>query len=189
MWIVVALILFSGVIRAEGESISEDLLELRCQIDRIDLNEKRNVNHIKLNAISLTTEEKYYLFDSCALTKPDIYYAIALNTAPGFGMGSYLIGDKKGGKTQLIIQLISLAVAGGGTFYHLVLESRYSSVGSLIMIADGVGFLSGTIYGMIRPLKYFKIHNDALAESLGVSPMVTMYDKTVAPGICVSMRF
>lgn len=82
----------------------------------------------------------------------------AMNFFVGFGSGSFVQRDKKGGLTQLGLELGGLGLAYVGVLIES-LPVAYAGVGCLAVCG---------IYGISRPIYYSKKHNAELKESLGL---------------------
>jgi hypothetical protein len=100
--------------------------------------------------------------------------AMMLNVVPGFGLGSFLQGDTVRGRSQLIVQSVSL----GGLIVAIVLAEADSwwSVEDHI-ICYGLGWLSigSRVFGCIRALRYAKGHRDVPPQeevAIGIVPSI-----------------
>ena len=133
---------------------------------------------------SLSKAEKVNLYDD---SKKNPWLAFGLNLAVGFGIGSFVNGDKKGGTTQLVGQILGDVFVGAGcglwyvgTFLRIrALDPDYPGDTTLptILTATGVGLMVGgavaclgyQIYGIVRAFTFTANYNDTLKQSLGIT--------------------
>ncbi len=133
---------------------------------------------------TLTATEKYSLYNKLAIDEDQKLIGFAGNLLLGLGIGSYIIGDNKGGTTQLLGTLLSGIAFGVG----LAAAYDYPEAGSIGIAAGAVGLSIFTVYGYIRPFKYVKLQNQNLESILGFAPM-SFSLQTAQPGLMVSIRF
>lgn len=114
----------------------------------------------------------------------------ALNLFLGFGIGSYMQGDKMGGRTGLIWDLSSYALFGIGIMISVGQLSYGYSVGAsttatVLLITSGISILSSRMYQLTRPFSYYR-KSIALLESIYLLPDIA-YSGDVS-GIKVGLR-
>lgn len=159
---------------------------------------------------SLSKAEKVNLYDD---SKKNPWLAFGLNLAVGFGIGSFVNGDKKGGTTQLVGQILGGAFVGLGyglQFASVMLARGAFSGGNYsesdymvaeILYATGVGVIVGgailisayQIYGIVRAFTFTNSYNDTLKQSLGITstdisllPVVDVVNKNY--GVAATVR-
>ena len=155
---------------------------------------------------SLSKAEKVTLYDD---SKKNPWLAFGLNLGVGFGIGSFVNGDKKGGTTQLVGQILGgvFVTAGYGvTFAGSYMYSRANYNGEddttgKILMATGYGVVVGgailisayQIYGIVRAFTFTNSYNDTLKQSLGLTstdisllPVIDVVNKNY--GVAATVR-
>ena len=100
----------------------------------------------------------------------------ALNLVIGLGIGSYVQGDKVGGTTGLVWDLLNYSAFGIAAAIAASQAGNGNSSGAVttvvvVNIIGGISILAGRIYQVIRPFSYYK-KNVALLESFYLLPDV-----------------
>ena len=116
-------------------------------------------------------------------SRTGIGMAVFLNLLPGFGLGSFMQGDRVGGTIQLTADLVGGGCSIGGTIWALGMASGaipWSKEGSILSgvlaLAGEVIFLASKVYGIAQPIEYAF---DKLAEhkreeiSFSFTPSIT----------------
>ena len=155
---------------------------------------------------SLSKAEKVNLYDD---KKKNPWLAFGLNLAVGFGIGSFVNGDKKGGTTQLVGQILGCAFTGVGYglfiastgIFNIPTDGGYYSEPNYGLFAAGVGTIIGgvivigayQIYGIVRAFTFTNSYNDTLKHSLGLTstdisllPVVDVVNKNY--GVAATVR-
>ena len=137
-----------------------------------------------LTGSMLGTQVTPYASNSKYAEDPAIPFV--LNFFIGWGIGSFVQGDTKGGVTALIGDLLSDAVigAGAGLWYSGILQGKpsllYAGIGCVV--AGGIAITAFRIYELVRPFTYAKNYV-ALNEfdfgntSLTLAPVIDTVDK------------
>jgi hypothetical protein len=132
--------------------------------------------------------------------KPKKTWPLWLNLAPGYGVGSFVQGDKAGGLTGLIGCIAGdiLIIAGYSSYNAGYYDAYYSDSGTdsgvAIMVA-GEAILIGTcIYGIVRPINYAKQWNREHGfASVDIAPTLSMTNSSggvaVAPGAVMRLSY
>ena len=180
----IAFAAINGTVFAQGTEASSDEYYLVKNLITTDLFENSSV--IKEKSASLSTAQKVSLYDD---TKKMPWLAFGLNTAVGFGIGSFVNGDKVGGKNQLVGEILGISFIGLGYGLEVAayvniaknVASGESYTGtdatSEILMATGVGSIVGGaialtayhIYGIVRAFTFTANYNEELQKSLGIT--------------------
>jgi len=124
----------------------------------------------------LSPRERTMLLES---NKQSPTVPFVVNLLVGYGIGSFVQGDKTGGTIALIGDLVSLGVFYTGYAEALLAVSDGSSdgtQGSGLMLAGAVGMLVFRIYELTRPFSFASDYNNAVSKALmsvAVIPVVT----------------
>jgi hypothetical protein len=127
-----------------------------------------NFDLIQGKADLLSSSEKIFLFDKFDKSAG---LPVTLNLLVGFGVGSYIQGDKMGGTIQVISE--SLGVVGIilgmlSTGPSSQTENAYEE-DSVLMVAAGVGiifYVGAKIFGGVRPFVFKSRYNGKLKDAL-----------------------
>lgn len=185
----IAFAAINGTVFAQGTEASSDEYYSIKNLITTDLFENSSV--IKEKSASLSTAQKVSLYDD---TKKMPWLAFGLNAAVGFGIGSFVNGDKVGGTNQLVGEILGYTFLGlgYGLFFgaefnalnNVATSGSYSSSSysnldttSQILMATGVGFMVGGgialtayhIYGIVRAFTFTSNYNEELQKSLGIT--------------------
>ena len=164
----------NGTVFAQGTEASSDEYYSIKNLITTDLFENSSV--IKEKSASLSTAQKVSLYDD---TKKMPWLAFGLNTVVGFGIGSYVNGDKVGGTNQLVGEILGISFIGLGYglefagYYNAakkIAESGSPDATSEILVATGVGLMVGGgialtayhIYGIVRAFTFTANYNEEL---------------------------
>jgi ElaB/YqjD/DUF883 family membrane-anchored ribosome-binding protein len=173
----------NGTVFAQGTEASSDEYYSIKNLITTDLFENSSV--IKEKSASLSTAQKVSLYDD---TKKMPWLAFGLNTVVGFGIGSYVNGDKVGGTNQLVGEILGYSFLGIGygleyaSYFKIAnnvasgSNTAYDSTSEILM-ATGVGLMVGGgialtayhIYGIVRAFTFTANYNEELQKSLGIT--------------------
>lgn len=141
-------------------------------------------NETEIFALSknLTQTQKYYIYDRY---KESVLTPAALNFFVGFGIGSFIQGDKKTGCIAAGGELISLSVLAF-SYYYIITQSYYYTDGlayeqsfnipgsdmntiAYVALASYVALMGFRCFEVISPFIYTKKYNTQLENSLGLN--------------------
>ncbi len=185
----IAFAAINGTVFAQGTEASSDEYYSIKNLITTDLFENSSV--IKEKSASLSTAQKVSLYDD---TKKMPWLAFGLNTVVGFGIGSFVNGDKVGGRNQLVGEILGYSFLGLGYGLEIAAgiraanyvsdsinsgSSSYTNIDttSEILMATGVGLMVGGgialtayhIYGIVRAFTFTANYNEELQKSLGIT--------------------
>ena len=179
----IAFAAINGTVFAQGTEASSDEYYSIKNLITTDLFENSSV--IKEKSASLSTAQKVSLYND---TKKMPWLAFGLNTAVGFGIGSFVNGDKVGGRNQLVGEILGISFIGLGYGLEFAAtlnaaknidENGYSGpdTTSQILYASGLGLIVGGgialtayhIYGIVRAFTFTANYNEELQKSLGIT--------------------
>ncbi|MCR4791027.1 MAG: P13 family porin [Treponemataceae bacterium] len=139
----------------------------------------------------------YESSDYATLKRPEVSFI--LNFLVGFGLGSYLQGDLKGGITASIGEVVSFAAFGSGIgllINDAEEKQKVSIPGFALIMAGTICELGFKIYECVRPFRFSQ--NNTNNKSLGNSNEDSMVNLDVSPlldfsndnyGLLVSLKF
>lgn len=114
----------------------------------------------------LNDNQRYWLYDE---NEKNAVCPSLLNLFLGYGIGSFVQGDSKGGVTQLLMSLggdVLFWTGFGIGVSETVTNNAQSTAGAIIMLS-GLGLnLASSIIGCIRPWGYANKYNRDLKHSL-----------------------
>ncbi len=118
----------------------------------------------------LSVEQRNYLYDE---NKKNGILPFALNFLVGWGIGSYVQGDIKGGNTQLMLNVSGLGLYGAGL--ALICSGNQSLGYTGLGLWGGAALLDVTsaIIGYIRPWTFAHSYNRNLRHCLRVDETAT----------------
>ncbi len=177
----IAFAAINGTVFAQGTEASSDEYYLVKNLITTDLFENSSV--IKEKSASLSTAQKVSLYDD---TKKMPWLAFGLNTVVGFGIGSFVNGDKVGGTNQLVGEILGYSFLGLGygldfvgsmNYAKSIAEGSSPDATSEILMASGIGLMVGGgialtayhIYGIVRAFTFTANYNEELQKSLGIT--------------------
>lgn len=134
---------------------------------------------------------------------------ILLNILPGFGVGSYVQGDKVGGTIQLVADIVGYGIFLVGDVmyskasvdydnaYYLSDENAALSdmeTGLGVEVCGDIVIIGATVYGIFRPISFANSYNKEHGlVSLDVRPTISLssYEgrESPAPGFAVRLLF
>ncbi|MGD1823646.1 MAG: P13 family porin [Pleomorphochaeta sp.] len=161
------------------DSTSQDFYKASMLLSSLDNVEESELANISKLTIDFSPMEKNMLYES---NKQSTTIPFLINFLVGFGVGSYIQGDKTGGNTALACDLLSLTAIYIGYAQALssIYDSSYTgSEGSTLLVLGSIGYLATRIYELIRPFNYAKSYNQKLTQTLmafSVEPDITEYD-------------
>ncbi len=172
--LIIAVLLFCtalGFTQAKENSFSKDYSNTR---KLIVLGLEKNYDLIYHLSLRLSQDERYDLYTHFEQKKAP---PVLLNTFVGFGFGSDRQFDKFGGDFEFFTEAIGLSVALASPLVLLygaiknVPENQMQSLSIVMISGIGVGaasWLTGKIFGIIRPIWFANRYNDTLAGALHI---------------------
>ena len=149
------LFIFALFLSSMGFCFAEDgnLLEIQLLINN---GLHKNYESIKEKSLSLTLNEKMFLFNSY---EKNSGIPLVLNMATGLGIGSYIQGDAVGGTIQL-----SGAVLGTVLLYSaFAVPGPYSEA---VLTTAMTSYLLSWLYGCVSPFVFKYAYNKKLKNAL-----------------------
>lgn len=170
------------------------------------LTENLNMNLDKISVLSeaIPIYERYDLYKKY---QPTSNWPVILNTTVGFGVGSFLMGDKKGGIIGscwdggnillLIIASIPIAREIEDTYtvyngYEDEEHTRYITVyepNNVALALTGLSFAGSRIFQGIRAKVYLKSLSENLLDALGLKEFKTGFDPILTPDGNLGLEF
>lgn len=144
-----------------------------------------NADRIKALSGNLSPAQKNTLYDEYSKSAGGPF---ALNFFLGFGIGSFVQGDKKAGWNQLGFELLGISLMTTGLLS--------SGSAATTLVALGAGFsLGAAIVGYVSPWIYSNTRNSTLKEVLGLTsgspvtivPLINPVDQTY--GLLANISF
>ena len=162
------------------------------------LTEDLNMNLDKISVLSeaIPIYERYDLYKKY---QPTSNWPVILNTTVGFGVGSFLMGDKKGGiigscwdgANILLLIIASIPIPDvervetpDGTKFIDV--SRPNNVAWAL---TGLSFAGSRIFQGIRAKVYLKSLSENLLDALGLKEFKTSFDPILTPDGNLGLEF
>lgn len=162
------------------------------------LTEDLNMNLDKISVLSeaIPIYERYDLYKKY---QPTSNWPVILNTTVGFGVGSFLMGDKKGGiigscwdgVNILLLIIASIPITGqetisegGHTEYITVYEPN-----NVALALTGLSFAGSRIFQGIRARVYLKSLSENLLDALGLKEFKTGFDPILTPDGNLGLEF
>ena len=128
-------------------------------------------------ASGLSSMQRTALFES---NKKSPTVPFIVNFLVGFGIGSYIQGDIKGGNIALLGDLFSTGVLVGGytvsLYTILTRTSGEISVGGSLMAVGIIGLLATRVFESIRPFTFASNYNKNLSNALMSFSMAPLVD-------------
>jgi len=160
----------------------------------IDSDFSGNYDSIFKESTYLSDHEKMSLY-SMYENSPTVPFIV--NFLVGAGIGSFIQGDKQGGFTALVADVVGIGIFSTG--YTQALSSVYygqtSSEGSgMILLGAGI-MLASKIYQIIRPFSFSKEYNNRLRSSLqgnmkiSLTPVITTVNNQYAVAMAGNISF
>jgi hypothetical protein len=82
---------------------------------------------------------------------------VVFNMFPGFGVGSYIQGDKDVGTICLVGEFISASMIGAGVYSYLSENNNDNLIEPIICFSiGGLLYIGMKIFGFIEPIKFNK---------------------------------
>ena len=144
----------------------------------------KNVDAISTLSNEMSISEKYEILNTYQRSpvKP-----ILINLAAGFGIGSYIDGDKKGGTIGLIGDIVSticwitaitdytfnIASYGIDGYYINNKDEKIYEEPTMKCAFAVIATLGSRVYQCIRANSYVKKYNQTLTEALGINSLQT----------------
>ena len=144
----------------------------------------KNVDAISTLSNEMSISEKYEILNTYQRSpvKP-----ILINLAAGFGIGSYIDGDKKGGTVGLIGDIVSticwitaitdytfnIASYGIDGYYFNNKDEKIYEEPTMKCAFAVIATLGSRVYQCIRANSYVKKYNQTLTEALGINSLQT----------------
>lgn len=144
----------------------------------------KNVDAISTLSNEMSISEKYEILNTYQRSpvKP-----ILINLAAGFGIGSYIDGDKKGGTIGLIGDIVSticwitaitdytfnIASYGIDGYYLNNKDEKIYEEPTMKCAFAVIATLGSRVYQCIRANSYVKKYNQTLTEALGINSLQT----------------
>ena len=163
------------------------------------LTEDLNMNLDKISVLSeaIPIYERYDLYKKY---QPTSNWPVILNTTVGFGVGSFLMGDKKGGiigscwdgANILLLIISSIPIVstervetpnGGMTTIDVPRPN------TVAMALTGLSFAGSRIFQGIRARVYLKSLSENLLDALGLKEFKTGFDPILTPGGNLGLEF
>jgi len=146
------------------------------------LNKSKNLDDSQYYQISsmasgLSSAQRGTLFESHKKS-PTVPFIV--NFLVGFGIGSYIQGDAKGGTIALLGDLLSTGLIVGG--YTVSLYTIFTgmsgemNVGEGLMTAGAIGLVATRLFESIRPFSFASNYNKKLSNTLMSFSMVPLVD-------------
>ena len=160
----------------------------------IDSDFSANYDSISKESAKLTDFEKMSLY-SMHEDSPTVPFVV--NFLVGAGIGSFIQGDKIGGYTGLITDVVALGLytAGYVQVITAALDNEISEGGATLLLVGAGVMLGSKIYQCIRPFSYSKEYNSRLNSSLMgkaeifVTPVITAVNNQMALGMVGKVSF
>lgn len=171
----------AGTAFSEG---SDNYYRIRMFMDTHRSMSRYDLDNMRLLSQSLTMEEKYNLYTSYKMSPAAGLGGSLVNVLlPGFGLGNYLIGDRRGAQITLVTSIVSLGALFIGYemenwyyydySYYYYSSSYYASPADLLMIAGTCGYLFCVIRGIVTPFIYVDQWNRQLVDTFSGGPFQT----------------
>ena len=139
--------------------------------------------NMMLNSANMLSDSQFYQIsdlssDLSSMQKTNLFQfnkksatvPFVVNFLVGFGIGSYIQGDKKGGNIALIGDLVSMGLYLSGfsaSFNSLYNGGTYDAgAGAGMLLLGGIGLLATRIFEMVRPFSFASDYNKKLSNSL-----------------------
>lgn len=134
-------------------------------LNSTDVLDSADIPDIKNLTIDMSSMEKNMLYDS---NKREASLPFMLNCFVGFGIGSYVQGDTKGGNVALLGNILSFSmlIAGYSQYNNSTTSSNNFFENNTLFVLGSVGFISTKIFEIIRPFIFSSSYNNRLSQEI-----------------------
>ncbi len=164
------------------DSVSQELSDADKAFSEIKtlLDDGFEKNKIRISELAknLDYKQKLNLYEQYEKSATEPFF---LNVLGGWGMGSFIQGNKKSGLVQLSFDAAALLCVISGS----VISNRESASGSALIVCGGGLYLGGLFTACISPWVFASDYNDQLRDSLNfyhskisVVPLVNPIDNS-----------
>lgn len=162
------------------------------------LTEDLNMNLDKISVLSeaIPIYERYDLYKKY---QPTSNWPVILNTTVGFGVGSFLMGDKKGGIIGscwdganillLVIAQIPIVDRERVETYGRTETIEIPRPNNVALALTGLSFAGSRIFQTIRARVYLKSLSENLLDALGLKEFKTGFDPILTPDGNLGLEF
>ena len=180
--VVVALVLAGALYAEDGSAFKVSQL--------IEAGLMENLPAIKNASASLSDVDRAIIYSQ---NKKDSTLPLVGNLVLGFGIGSFIQGDTKGGLDLLLNSVGAWGIygIGYGLEYAAIYSGSTSIAGSVMIIGGAAYLVVNLVRGITVPVNYAKKYNSALQSALSpglsISPLIDADHKQLALGMAITV--
>jgi len=139
-----------------------------------------DLQEMKDLSTQITLDKRMYLYRYNQKESSDSILGCCLNLGLFPGVGSFIMGDTKGGLISIIGSGVSVVVLYSGIVIQIKSEYSTSSspdYGSWLLVGGGISYIGFIIYSAIRPYIYTSKWNRRLKSGLNLDEQISTYYK------------